>query len=178
MRLGLIGLVVVAWACCPRFALAQESPSPFEIAESYLNALYAFDFDALQTLLASDATFNDPTGESLAGTEISYLGRDAIISGFEASSAILRDASFEVHGGFDSGEYVVLNLTYRFEVNGEAFGTPGAWIPIAMPAVTILRTINGIVLEHLDHADYDEFMRQVEEFGRSPERRAAKDTDE
>jgi predicted ester cyclase len=164
MRLGLIGLALFVWACCPRFALAQESPSPVEIAESYLNALYAFDFGTLRTLLASDATFADPTGEALAGTEISYRGRDAIISGFEASTSTLRNALFEVSSGFDSGEYVVLNLTYRFDVNGEAFGIPGAWIPVAMPAVTILRIVDGRIQEHLDHADYDEFMRQVEEF--------------
>lgn len=167
MRLGFIGLAVVAWGCCPCVAFAQESPSPMEIAESYLKALYAFDFETVRSLLAPDATFRDPTGDALAGTEISYRGRDAIISGFEASARTLRDAHFEVRSGFDSGEYVVLNLIYRFEVNSEAFGGAEAWIPVAMPAVTILRIVNGKIQEHLDHGDYDEFMEQVEGFHQS-----------
>ena len=164
MRLGLFTQAVVACGSCPEVALSQESPSPFEIAESYLDALCALDFVTVRTPLASDATFRDPTGDALAGTEISYRGRDAIISGFEASAPTLRNAGFEVRSGFDSGEYVVLNLIYRFEVNGEAFAGPEARIPVAMPAVTILRIVNGRVQEHLDHGDYDEFMGQVEEF--------------
>ena len=81
MRLGLIGLALVAWGCCPRSALAQESPSPFEIAESYLGALYALDFGTLRTLLASDATFNDEfmrqVGEfELNSLRISHESRD------------------------------------------------------------------------------------------------------
>ena len=164
MRIRLIGLALVTLGSCPQFALAQGSPSPLETAESYLEALYDFDFEALREYLATDAVFHDPTGETLAGTEISYEGRDEIIIGFEESASILRSAHFEVRSGFDSGEYVVLNLIYRFEVNGEAFGGPKAWIPVAMPAVTILRIVNGKIQKHLDHGDYDEFMRQVEEF--------------
>jgi ketosteroid isomerase-like protein len=164
MRPGLIALTVVACGCFPGSVLAQESPSLLEIAESYLDALYSSDFGTLRALLAPDATFRDPTGEALAGAEINYQGRDTIISAFEASMVTLRHASFEVHSAFDSGQHVVLNLTYRFEVNGDAFGHPGAWIPIEIPAVTILRIVNGKVQEHLDHADYDEFTRQVEGF--------------
>lgn len=166
MRLGLIGLTVVACGCFPRPVLAQESPSLLEIAESYLDALYSSDFGTVRALLASDATFRDPTGEAVAGAEINYHGRDTIIAAFEASMGTLRHASFDIHSGFDSGQYVVLDLTYRFEIDGDAFGHPGVWIPIEMPAVTILRIVNGKVQEHLDHADYDEFTRQVEAFNR------------
>jgi ketosteroid isomerase-like protein len=170
MRLGLVTLAVVAWGCCPRVAHAQDSSSPFEIAESYLDALYSFDFGTLRTLLAPDATFRDPTGDALAGTEISYHGRDAVLSQFEASASTLRNARFEMCGGFDSGEYVVLNLIYRFDVYGEAFGFSESWIPVAMPAVTILRIVDGRVQEHLDHADYDELVRQLEELAVDPSR--------
>jgi predicted ester cyclase len=165
MRAELVTLAVVAWGCFPRVAPAQESPSPFEIAESYLEALYYSDFATVETLLASDAKFRDPTGDALAGADVSHHGRDAILSAFEAWASTLRDASFEIHRSFDSGPYVVLDLTYRFEVNGDAFGHPGAWIPIQMAAVTILKIVNGRIQEHLDHADYDEFMMQVEGFG-------------
>jgi ketosteroid isomerase-like protein len=166
VRWGVLTLALVAWGCCPRVARAQTHQlSPFEIAESYLDALYSFDFGTLRTLLASDATFRDPTGDALAGTEISYHGRDAVLSQFEASASTLRNARFEVRSGFDSGEYVVLNLIYRFEVEGEAFGASDAWIPVAVPAVTILRIVDGRIQEHLDHADYDELVRQVEAFG-------------
>ena len=51
---------MVRWGYCPRVAPAQESPSPSEIAESYLDALYAFDFGALRTLLAADAWRRSP----------------------------------------------------------------------------------------------------------------------
>jgi len=149
------------WTC-----YGHRQPPPFEIAEPYLDALYSSDSGTGQAFLASDATFRDPTAEGLIGAEVSHHGRDEMLSNFEAWASTFRNASFESHHHFVPGQYVVLDLTYRFEVNGDAFGHPGAWIPIQMAVVTILKIVNGRIQEHLAHADYDEFMRQVEGFRR------------
>ena len=47
---------------------------------------------------------------------------------------------------------------------GESVGNPGAWVPVDIPAVTVIRVVDGLVIEHHDHADCDEMLRRVADF--------------
>ena len=158
-RIGSLALAMLLAAPSPGWAQAESSP--LEVAHTYLSTLYAFDFAGLSELLAEAASFSDPTAVLFAGTELSYEGRDAIVAGFEAGAAGSRNASFEVLHEFESGDRAVLTVTYRTELDGSAFGRPGEWIGVQVPAVTVLTITGGQVDEHIDYVNYAVLLQQV-----------------
>jgi ketosteroid isomerase-like protein len=139
-------------------------PTVLEAATTYLETLYAFDFETLATLLAPDATFYDPTAAPLTGSDTRYAGRDQIVAEFSGAAAKARNGGYEIERQFVSGELAVFTLTYSSELDGNAFGVPGEWVPVRVAGITVIRVVDGLVTEHLDHVDYESMLRQIEEF--------------
>lgn len=145
---------------------AQESQPSVDVALSYLETLYSFDFERLGVLLAPDATFTDVTAAVLGGVPLHAAGRDSILASFEAGASDSRNAGFEIGSQFATGDHVILTLTYKTEIRGEAVGVPGAWVPVQVPAVTVLRVVDGLISEHIDYVDYEEMLNQISNFPR------------
>ncbi len=136
-------------------------------AITYLETLYEFDFDRLERLLSPNAVLRDPTAALIVGETIVYDGRDEVLAGIERSSAQARNGGFEITTSFVSGEYVVLVVTYFSELDGAIADRPGEWIPVRIGGVTIVRVVNGLVVEHLDHVDYSAMLEQVAQVDRA-----------
>lgn len=127
-----------------------EAPSQTrQVAETYMQAYQAQDFEVLETLYSDDALFVDPTSYDVAPitSPIRWEGPDAIIAGLQgwgvARMTYSLDRSFEASGqviydGVSDVVYATANgpVTYRF------------------PIITIITVEDGQVSEHRDYTDY------------------------
>ena len=147
------------------FSSAQSATQPLnsiEIGRNYLDALYAFDFPELEKLLHPDAVFEDPTSVvAFPGVTWRFIGRSAILDFVRQSSDGIVDADYHVLSEFSTGEFVVFYAEYSTVFEGEALGMPEQVFSVKMPAVTILRIQNGLVIHHTDHVDYDLMLEQI-----------------
>lgn len=141
---------------------ANEPLSNVEVGRRYLDAMYAFDFPELGLLLHAEAVFEDPTSVVVSpDVTWRFVGRSAILEFIRQSSAGIVDANYHVSSEFSTGEFVVFNLEYSTVVEGEMLGVPEQVFSFKIPAVTILRIRNGLVIHHSDHVDYDLMFEQM-----------------
>ena len=141
---------------------ATEPLSNIEVGRRYLDALYAFDYPELGKLLHADAVFEDPTSVVVSpGVTWRFVGRSAILDFVHQSSNSMVDADYHVLSEFSTGEFVVFYLEYSTVIKGEMLEIPGQVFSVNIPAVTILRIRNGLVIHHADHVDYDLMLEQI-----------------
>jgi ketosteroid isomerase-like protein len=143
---------------------ATEPPTDIEVGRHYLDALYAFDLPLLEGLLHADAVFEDPTSVAAApGGAWRFEGRSAVLDFVRQTSASIEDADYQVQAEFSTGKFVVFYIEYSTVFAGELVGVPEEVFSIKVPAVTILRIQNGLVIHHTDHVDYDLMLEQIAE---------------
>ncbi len=170
VTLTLAGLV-------PVLSLAQQH-EPTNLAERYLEALYSQDLETLSSLASDDLVFHDSTAAALPGGPWRFEGRDNVIDFFRSSVEGVDDTGFEVIRQFQAGEQSVLELTYWTHGDGAPLGAPGVQLELRVPAVTVITTRAGKVIEHQDFVDYDTLMAQVEtQAAAASERADRKDAD-
>lgn len=146
---------------------ATEPLSNIEVGRRYLDALYTFNFPVLEELLHVDAIFEDPTSEVVSPSVTwRFTGRSAILDFIRQTSASIVDAEYRVLSEFSTGEFVVFNMEYSTVFDGEMLGTPGQELSVELPAVTILRIQDGLVIRHTDHVDYDLMLEQITKQGK------------
>ncbi len=147
------------------FSGAQAATEPMtniDVGRRYLDALYAFDLPGLEKLLHADAVFEDPTSVA-AFPEVAwrFIGRSAILDFVRQSSNSIVDADYQVLSEFSTGEFVVFYVEYSTVFKGEMLGVPEQVFSTEVPAVTIVRIQNGLVIHHADHVDYDLMLQQI-----------------
>ena len=141
---------------------ATEPLNSIEVGRNYLDVLYAFDFPELEKLLHADAVFEDPTSVvAFPGVTWRFVGRGAVLEVFRQSGEGIVDADFRVLSEFSTGEFVVFYAEYSTVFQGEALGMTEQVFSVKIPAVTILRIQNGLVIHHTDHVDYDLMLEQI-----------------
>ena len=133
---------------------ASDAMSPIDIAQRYIAAYEAQDFDTMRALYASEARFIDPNSFEMdhLTPDIDWHGPDEILAGiaswglvrghyridrmYEASGRVVFDADIDVVYATPEGEQI-----YRF------------------PIITILTIENGLVVEHRDYTGFNEIQR-------------------
>ena len=119
---------LLAAALVPAAPAAAEDDA-LAIAQAYIAAYEAQDFDAMRALYAADAHFIDPTSFAMDAVtpDIDWTGPDAIIAGirswgvlrgeyhvdrlYEASGRVVFDAEMDVVYAMPEGE-----ITYRYPI--------------------------------------------------------------
>ena len=132
----------------------QASQATKNVADAYFKAYIARDWDRLEPLLSKTVGFVDPTAALVFGS-VKVQGKAATMKKFRTGYAAIRHMEFHQIRAFHSGEYAVYEgtLDWTLELdNGKQAVTKG------MPFVTVLRVVNGHVLEHRDLADYAPFL--------------------
>ncbi|WP_338849257.1 nuclear transport factor 2 family protein [Massilia sp. W12] len=126
------------------FAQSEQSK---QIGEAYFNAYMKMDWDKLGTLLGETANFSDPTARLVFG-RVDVTGKEAILRYFRTSYAGLT-LKFLPTRKLYSGHFAIfegmLDWTYP---------TPQGVQRVIMPFVNVLQIENGLVVKHLDLADY------------------------
>lgn len=143
---------------------AQGKPSFAEIgaktqavADRYFSAYVARDWDRLEPLLADNGGFSDPTASLVFGS-VQAAGKAATLKNFREGYAAIRHMAFHPMRSFVSGEHAVFEgtLDWTLELKGGKQA-----VTQGMPFITVLRVVEGQVLEHRDFADYSPFLAAV-----------------
>lgn len=161
MKLQIIRLVVLGLALCAAQVWAQQGPSFGQastatrtVADPYFKAYIARDWDRLEPLLADAGGFTDPTAALVFGS-VKFEGKAATLKNFREGYAAIKHMAFHPMRAFVSGEHALYEGTLDWTLalrNGRQAVTRG------MPFITILRVVEGRVLEHSDFADYTPFL--------------------
>lgn len=124
-------------------------------ADAYLAAYTAQDLARLATYYTPETEFDDPTSEGYWRERFRMRGGDAIVGAMREGWSLIRAFRFEEKERFAYHDRVVLIGTSHLRMDGAMFGgEAGRDYDVALPAVTILRIVDGKVLLHLDHYDY------------------------
>ncbi len=163
MRKLIAGALLAAAAVAPfTAATAQDDARPtyadqraetIKLADAYMSAYIALDWDALEPLLADDASFADPTAELVFGNAPAE-GKDAMIAKFRKGYASISRMSLlqdrAVYGGNIALYEGTLSWTLHFR--------DGNVLDSKMPYVAIIRVEDGKVVSHRDYGDYTPFI--------------------
>jgi hypothetical protein len=149
-------------------ALAEER-TPAAVADRYLAAISASDWEAMRALLAEEAHYEDRTMALFERGAVDLHGADAIVDFWRTSAdgAGSSAVRFERRGGFVAGPVVVLELRVHVDNDGAAWGMPGVQFTGEMDLVTLVQVHDGRVVWHMDAADYAAAQQQVEALERA-----------
>lgn len=165
MRTWLIrGLAAAVLSLCTMQVAAQSDPS-FEqavdatrgVATPYFEAYIARDWDRLAPLLSDAGGFTDPTAAFVFGP-VKHEGKDATMKNFREGYAAIKHMAFHQTRVFVSGEHAVFEGTLDWTLE---LSDGKQAVTRAMPFMTILRVVDGKVIEHRDYADYAPFLQAV-----------------
>ena len=141
--------------------LAQKGP-PFSqvstetraVADPYFSAYIARDWDRLELYLAEAGGFSDPTAALVFGT-VQFDGKAATLKNFREGYAAIKHMEFHQMRAFVSGEHAIYEGTLDWTLE---LGDGKQAVTKGMPFITVLRVVQGRVLEHRDLADYTPFL--------------------
>ncbi|HAQ36258.1 MAG: hypothetical protein CMF74_07245 [Maricaulis sp.] len=142
-------LIAAAIALLAGHAAAQEAETPDTIADAYLAAYQAQDFDALAGWIAADAVFIDPTSEAVPGIAepFHWTGRDAILAGMRSWGASRLE--YEIDRRYSASGHVIFDGAVA-----AIYETPDGVTAYRYPIITILTIAEGQVIEHRDYTDF------------------------
>lgn len=132
----------------------QQSTETAPVAEAYIGAYIALDWNRLEPLLADNATVHDPTAELLFKTE-KKDGKPAVMKGFREGYAGVTKMEFHRTRTLYSGNFAIFEGDLEWGVKFPA----GRIVESRTPFVVILRVENGKVVEHRDYVDYAPFLK-------------------
>ena len=161
-----LGLVMAGAAlalCAPLHAQEVErkdyaavTAASAPVADAYFAAYTSRDWDALEPLLAEDASFQDPTATHIFGGVLSE-GRDAMMQRFRIGYAGISHMAFVTNRVLHSGETAIYEGALHW---GLDLGD-GTLVDSVTPMVIVLTVEDGKVVRHRDYVDYAPFLHAV-----------------
>ena len=152
----------------------QEVASLRALADRYLRAVWALDYDTMEGLLAENALYEDYTAEYFGIDAYRFDGRDAVLDFFRTVNADSGTRSIvpTVRETFVAGPNVLVLVDVTVTVDGKDWGIPGRDLIGSGLTVTWLRMRDGRITRHVDFADFDTAIRDFERSaaGPAPER--------
>ncbi|MEN7538551.1 nuclear transport factor 2 family protein [Aurantiacibacter flavus] len=126
------------------------------VAEAYFQAYTSRDWDALEGLLADNATFRDPTATLVFGG-VESVGREAMMERFRLGYAGITHMEFTPFRQIVSGDVALAEGALHWGLDlGE-----GHTVDSVTPMVIVLTLADGKVVEHRDYVDYAPFLAAV-----------------
>ncbi|WP_421784692.1 nuclear transport factor 2 family protein [Hyphobacterium sp.] len=121
-----------------------------QVADAWLEAYQAQDFEAMGALLNESSRFIDPTSFGREGFDgpIDWMGPDAILSGIRAWG--VTHAQYHFDDVFTSPGRVI----YRGSID-VTYGTEDTRYSYNFPITTIITVESDHIAEHRDYTDYD-----------------------
>lgn len=155
-----LSLVIVLGLCTAVPALAQTKPNYGDltaatatVADAYVAAYTALDWDRLEPLLADNVSFRDPTAELIFGSP-SASNKETLMKQLRQNVVIITKMSFQRRRGIYSGQYGLYDGDLTFAVHVEK----NLVVESTTPIVLAIRVEEGKVVEHRDYVDYAPFL--------------------
>ncbi|WCL55253.1 nuclear transport factor 2 family protein [Gimibacter soli] len=134
----------------PTYSGTTEVTAP--VADAYFKAYIARDWDALEPLLADAASFEDQTARLVFGG-VAREGRLAMMDLFRNGYASIKDMSFNPLRTIHSADFGLYEGVLHWEID-----VNGVIVISETPFVTIVKVLEGKVIEHRDFVDYAPFI--------------------
>lgn len=148
-------LSLAAFGCVLATASAATTAELNQVADAYLAAYTAQDFDRLAPFYTEASVFDDPTAAGIWGEAFTVKGGANIVHAMRTGWTLVKSITFNVRERITFHDRVVSVGTSVITMDGAMFGGErGRLYTFAFPAVTILQIDDGKVLLHLDHYDY------------------------
>lgn len=160
-RLAVFSLcVTLGFALMPTPAFAQkvgytqQSAATATVADAYIDAYIAMDWNRIEPLLADNATFHDPTAEVLFGSK-QKEGKPAIMTAFRQGYATVTKMTLHRTRAIHAGNYGIVEgeLEWAVKFPGDRL------VQSRGPFIIIVRVEGGKVVEHRDYVDYAQFIK-------------------
>lgn len=132
----------------------KQGEDTAKVADAYIDAYIALDWDRLEPMVADNATFQDRTAEMLF-TSLQKSGKAEIMKGFRENYAGLTKMIFHKTRTLHSGNYAIYEGDLEWGVKYPA----GRIVESTTPFIVILKVEDGKVVEHRDWVDYGPFLQ-------------------
>ncbi len=152
MTLGIAS--VSAPAAAQKVGYTQQSAATGSVADAYIDAYIAMDWERIAPLLADKATFHDPTAETLFGAT-QKQGKADILTGFREGYAAITKMTLHRTRTLHSGHYAIVEGDLVWGVKFP----DNRLVESRAPFIVIVRVEDGKVVEHRDYVDYAQFVR-------------------
>ena len=135
------------------------------VALRYLDAIESMEWQRMRSLLADDARYTDPTMIYFDREAIDIRGADGIVEFWRSSSedSGTSQIGYETTGCFETAGYYVVSLEIRITVSGEFWNIGKPEIVLPGKVLSIIRAVDGRVIEHNDYVEYSNVDRVVAE---------------
>jgi hypothetical protein len=140
---------------CPEDALALR----------YLDAIENMQWQRMRSFLATDARYTDPTMIYFGRDAIDIRGGDGIVAFWRSSSedSGTSQISYETTACFETAGYHVVNLDISITVGGRFWNVNRPEIVLPGKVLSVIRVVDGRVVEHHDYVEYSNADRVVAE---------------
>ena len=126
------------------------------VADAYFAAYTTRDWDALEPLLAENASFQDPTATHVFGGVLSE-GRTAMMQRFRVGYEGITHMEFAIDSRLVSAETAIYEGALHW---GLDLGD-GSIVDSVTPMVIVLTVEDGRIVSHRDYVDYAPFIEAV-----------------
>ncbi|WOJ97984.1 nuclear transport factor 2 family protein [Congregibacter brevis] len=138
------------------------------VAQQYLSAIETMNWSKMESMLADDAVYTDPTMIYFDSDPIHRVGPPSIAgfwrSGSEESGT--SKISYTTTQCFETAGYFVVNLDINVRVAGAYWNVDKDWISLPGKVLSIIRVTDGKVKEHHDYVEYSAAETTVSELQR------------
>lgn len=152
--------VVLGFASVPAPAVAQkvgytqQSAATATVADAYIDAYIAKDWNRVEPLLSDNATFHDPTAEVLFGSK-QKDGKPSVMAAFREGYEAVTKMTLHRTRVLNAGNYGIVEGELEWSVK-----FPGdRLVQSRGPFIIIVRVEGGKVVEHRDYLDYAQFIK-------------------
>lgn len=136
-----------------------------DITKEYLKAFYDLDYKTLATFYTEESFWYDPSTSLITPNPQKSIGKDKIIADLRNGFNGVQEATYTIEKEFYSGPYVAIWGIYSYKIPAKYFQGlmhSDAIFEFNLPMVTNLVIKDGKVLEHLEHADWAIWAKQVQ----------------
>ena len=161
VRLGALALAAAAPMFSPAIAQERQSYSAVgeataPVADAYFAAYTGRDWDALEPLLADEASFQDATATHVFGGVLSE-GKPAMMERFRVGYEGITHMRFETERRLVSGNFAIYEgaLDWGLDLGD------GKSVDSVTPMVIVIEVQDGKVVRHRDYVDYAPFIAAV-----------------
>ncbi len=165
MRKLIAGALLAAAAFSPFTAAAQDDAPPSyaqagaataPVSDAYFAAYIGRDWDKLETLIAEQSDFQDPTATLIFGGIVSE-GSAAMMDRFRNGYSSLTHMEFATTRRLISGHVAL----YEGELDWGIDLGDGTIVNSVTPMVIVLTVEEGKVVHHRDYVDYAPFVAAI-----------------
>ena len=149
-------------------------------AIAYLDVIEAMDWPGMRKLLAPNARYIDPTMIYFDRPAIDLSGPEAIVAFWsgESDGSATRKLEYSYRSCAQTASYHMIHYDVVGTVAGATWNVNRAEIDVAGSVTSIIRIVDGAIVEHRDYVDYESAVAGVdrlrEQFGPSEQEAMAR----